>query len=210
VHKILLRLAALVLALSGPATAQIAILQIHVIEGEGAVHPPGSRISRALAVEVTDETGRPVAGAAVSFHLPDDGPTGVFLNGLRTEVSTTDAAGRAALHGMVLNRTAGRFQIRVVASKEQARAGMFSLQYIAEPHSGEAAASPAHAPVAPQTGISHAGHTRWLMVAAAVGAGAAAGILSAARKGGNSAAAPAAPPASTLTIGPPSSTVVKP
>jgi len=211
VHKQLLRLAALVLALSGPATAQIAILQIHVTEGEGAVHPPGSRISRPLVVEVTDETGKPVAGAAVSFHLPDDGPTGVFLNGLRTEVSTTDAAGRAVLHGMVLNRAAGRFQIRIVASKEQARAGVISFQYIAEPNSGEAAASPARSPMAPQTGVSRGGRGRWLIVAAAVGGGAAAGILGATRKSASPTAPPVVnAPASTLTIGPPTSTVIKP
>ena len=60
--------AALVVALSGSATAQVAILQIQIVEGEGAVYAPGARSARPLAVEVTDETGRPVAGAAVSFH----------------------------------------------------------------------------------------------------------------------------------------------
>ena len=72
-HKTLLRLAALALASVGAATAQVAILQIHILEGEGAVHPPGSRISRPLVVEVTDETGRPVPSAAVvmsSFMVP--------------------------------------------------------------------------------------------------------------------------------------------
>jgi hypothetical protein len=211
VHTKLLRLAALALASIGAATAQVAILQIHVIAGEGAVHPPGSRISRPLVVEVTDETGKPVPGAAVSFHLPDDGPTGVFLNGLRTEVSMTDAVGRAELHGLVLNRTPGRFQMRVVVSKEQARAGVISFQYIAEPHSGAAAASPGRSPAVPQTSASRGGHARWLIVAAVVGCGAAAGILGAARKGGSSASPPVtSPPASTLTIGPPTSTVVKP
>jgi hypothetical protein len=207
VHTTLLRLATLVLALSGPATAQVAILQIHVVEGEGAVHSPGSRISRPLVVEVTDETGRPVAGAAVSFHLPDDGPTGLFLNGLRTEVSTTDAVGRAALHGLVLNRTAGRFQLRVVASKEQARAGVISFQYIAEPASG-AAAAPVHPPAVSQPGVARGTRVRWAIVAAVVAGGAAAGILGATRK--SSGASPPSPPASTLTIGVPVSTVIKP
>jgi hypothetical protein len=211
VHKQHLRLAALVVALLSPATAQVAILQIHVIEGEGAVHPPGSRVSRPLVVEVTDETGKPVPAAAVSFHLPDVGPTGVFLNGLRTEVSMTDAAGRAVLHGVTLNRTPGRFQIRVVASKEQARAGVISFQYIAEPHSGAAAAAPVQTPLAPQPAASHSGHGRWLIVAAAVGGGAVAGILGAGRKSGSTSTPPAATPqAPTLTIGAPSSTVVKP
>lgn len=209
-QKPIFRLAALVLALAGPATAQVAILQIHVVEGEGAVHPPGSRLARPLVVEITDETGKPVEGAAVSFHLPDDGPTGVFVNGLRTDVSTTDAAGRAVLRGVTLNRTAGRFQIRIVASKEQARAGVISFQYIAEPRSGAATASAARAPLAPQSTASRSGRTRWLIVAALVGGGAAAGILGAGRSNGSAPAAAAPPPAATLTIGPPTSTVGKP
>ena len=55
--------------------AQVAILQIQVTGGEGSVHAPGARDARAIAVVVTDETGRPVDGAAVSFHLPDQGPS---------------------------------------------------------------------------------------------------------------------------------------
>ncbi len=86
------RLAALWLLWAAAAPGQVAILQIRVIEGEGAVHLPGARSSRPIAVEITDETGRPVAGAAVSFHLPEDGPGGAFVNGLRTEVVITDAA----------------------------------------------------------------------------------------------------------------------
>ena len=90
-------------------------------------------------MEITDETGKPVAGAAVSFHLPEDGPGGAFVNGLRTEVVITDAAVARALRGLVANRIPGRFQIRILASKEQARAGTVSFQYVAEPRGGAAA-----------------------------------------------------------------------
>ena len=107
-------------------------------------------------------------GAAVSFHLPEEGPGGAFANGLRTEVAVTDAQGRVALHGLQVNRVPGRFQIRVIANKEQARAGVVSSQYVAEPRSG-AASTPA-APREPRT--------RWVAVAALVAGGAAAGILS--------------------------------
>src|SRR4051794_2746222 len=123
VYEKVLRLAALAVTLVCPATAQVAILQIQFVEGEGAVHAPGSRSSRPLTVEVTDETGRPVPSAAVSFHLPEEGPGGAFANGLHTDVAVTDAQGRVSLHGLVLNRIPGRFQIRVIATKEQARAG---------------------------------------------------------------------------------------
>src|ERR1041385_729508 len=109
------------------APAQVAILRIQVVEGEGGVHRPGSRSSRPLTLEVTDEMSKPVASAAVSFHLPEGGPGGVFGSGLRTDVATTDARGRASMRGYLANRTPGRFQIRIVASKEQARAGTVSF-----------------------------------------------------------------------------------
>ncbi|MGA2268648.1 MAG: hypothetical protein ABSH44_09285 [Bryobacteraceae bacterium] len=197
--------AASVVALSCAATAQVAILQIRVIEGEGAVHAPGSRSTRPLTVEVTDETGKPVEGAAVTFHLPEDGPGGVFANGMRTDVAVTDSHGHASLHGLQLNRAPGRFQIRIVASKEQARAGMVSFQYIAEPGSGAASAKAG----------SPRGYRKWIVVAALACGGAAAGLLAAGRSGSTPppAASPVPPvptPTVTLTIGPPTITVGKP
>ena len=164
-----------------------------MIEGEGAVYPPASRSARPLTVEITDETGKPVAAAAVSFHLPEDGPGGTFVNGLRTEVASTDRQGRASLHALQVNRISGRFQIRIVASKEQARAGAVSSQYVAEAKSGVASAHAAH------------GRGKWIASAALAGGGAAAAILATRRSG--SAATPSAP---SLTIGAPSITVGKP
>ncbi len=96
-----------------------------------------------LTVEVRDETGRPVEHASVSFHLPDDGPGGVFPGGLRTEVEMTDGRGRATVRTLQWNRIAGQFQIRIVASREQARAGMISLQYIGESGKKTGTTSPA-------------------------------------------------------------------
>lgn len=200
VYERLLRLAAFAVTLVCPAIAQIAILQIQFVEGDGAVHAPGSRSARPLVVEVTDETGSPVPAAAVSFHLPEEGPGGAFANGLHTEVAVTDAQGRVALHGLQLNRIPGRFQIRVIANKEQARAGVVSLQYVAEAGSGAAAAG------APRS------RAKWVVVAALIGGGAAAGILTAGR---NQSASPvstvtpsAAPP--VLSIGNPTTTVGHP
>ena len=198
--------AALAVSLAGAAKAQIAILQIQVVDGEGAVHPPGTHAPRFLAVEVTDETGKPVGGAAVSFHLPEDGPSGTFANGLRTDVATSDSRGHAAVHGVTLNRQPGRFQVRIVAAKEQARAGIVSFQYIAEP-AGVAA------PAAARAGASH--RTRWIAIAAMAGGGALAGLL-AGRSGsapGSSTAqtAPGSPLAApTLSIGTPTITIGKP
>src|SRR5450759_2238919 len=91
-------LAAQTAVVSPPAaTREVAILQIRVVEGEGAVQAAGSRATRGLSVEVTDETGKPVGGAAVNFRLPDEGPGGVFANGMKTEVVITAPDGRATL-----------------------------------------------------------------------------------------------------------------
>jgi len=187
-------------ALCHPAPAQVAILQIQVTGGEGAVHSPGSRDSRGIAVVVTDETGRPVEGAAVSFHLPDQGPSGAFVNGLHTEVAVTDDRGRAAVHSIEFNRVPGRFEIRIVASKEQARAGTVSFQYIA-------GTSPSGTAAADVKGGGHHRKKKWMIVAAVAGAGAAGGVLALTRSG---AAQASAESTTTLTIGPPSITVGKP
>jgi hypothetical protein len=132
----------------------------------------------------------------VSFHLPEQGPSGTFVNGLRTEVAVTDDRGRAAVHSIEFNRVAGRFEIRIVASKEQARAGTVSFQYIAGTSPGAAAAA--------KVGVHR--RKKWLIVAAAVvaGAGAAGGAMALVRP------SPAAESTTVLTIGPPSITVGKP
>ena len=193
-------LAALWVLWAAPALSQVAILQIRVIEGEGAVHLPGSRSTRPITVEITDETGKPVAGAAVSFHLPDGGPSGAFVNGLRTEVVTTDAHGRASLHGFLANRLPGRFQIRILASKEQARAGTVSFQYVAESRGGAARKDAA----------ASSRRRKWIVVAAAVAGGAVAGLV--AMRGGTASppAAAVGPVPPVLSIGSPSITVGKP
>ena len=189
-----IRLAALSLAFAAAATAQIAILQIQVIQGEGTVHVPGVRSGHTLSVSVTDEGGRPVAGAAVSFRIPESGPGGTFVNGLRTDVATTDLRGRATVRAFQANRTPGRFQIRILASKEQARAGTVSFQYVGELKAG-----------------SGNGRRKWIAIAALVGGGAVAGALAAGRSGpGPVAVAIPVVAAPVLTIGTPSISVGKP
>jgi len=174
------------------------------------VNAAGSRNARPLIVEVTDETGRPVEGASVSFHLPEEGPGGTFGNGLRTDVTVTDARGRANLHTMLLNRTPGRVAIRIVASKEQARAGIVSFQYIAEPKSGAAPASSAKG----GPSFLH-GPLKWVAFAALAGGAAAAGALVAGKSGSSAAPAAAAssatgPSSPGIIIGSPNLSVGKP
>jgi hypothetical protein len=107
-----------------------AILQIRIVEGEGAVYAIGSRATRGITVQVTDETGKPVDKAAVVFRLPDDGPTGTFSSGTQTEVVPTGADGRANVWGMQWNRTTGLLEVRITAAKGQARAGTVCALYL--------------------------------------------------------------------------------
>jgi hypothetical protein len=206
--KKLLLLAGLAFLGMLPGSAQVAILHIQVIEGEGAVHQPGSRSLRALTVEITSETGKPVEGAAVSFHLPEEGPGGTFANLLRTDVVITDVAGHASLRGLQLNHTAGPFQIRIVATKEQARAGAISAQYIAEPRNGKPSTTftpPATAPTPATPAVSRS-PLKWIVIAVAAGGAATAVAL---LTGKSAASTPAAIPAAP-TIGTPTITVGKP
>jgi hypothetical protein len=110
-----------------------AILQIRVLEGEGVAYPLGGRATRGVTIQVTDETGRPVEGSSVSFRLPEEGPSGTFANGSRTEITTTKADGKAAAWGMQWNRTEGSFEIRITAAKGPARAGTVCAIYLSKP-----------------------------------------------------------------------------
>jgi hypothetical protein len=86
---------------------------------------------RPLIVEVTDETGARVEGAIVSFLAPEDGVSGTFRNGLKTEILITNGDGRVSLRGFETGGLAGPFQIRMTVAKGEARSGTVSTQYIA-------------------------------------------------------------------------------
>lgn len=156
----------LVGALSSDATV---IVQLKVLEGEGTVYRTGTRATRGLTVLVTDETGKPVPNAAVSFRLPDEGPSGVFSSGLRTEVVTTGPDGRATVWGMQWNKTPGPVEIRITVVKDQARAGLISTQYLSDTVSPKAGGEGVFT-------ASHKGRAKWFLIAAAAG-GAAAGLV---------------------------------
>jgi hypothetical protein len=150
-----------------PSGASV-IVQLKVLEGDGAVYRTGARAARGLTVLVTDETGKPVERAAVSFRLPEEGASGVFSSGLRTEVVTTGPDGRATVWGMQWNKTSGPVEIRITAIKDQARAGIVSTQYLSDALATKAGGEGVF--TAP-----HKSHARWILIAVAAG-GAAAGI----------------------------------
>ena len=177
-----------------------ALLQIKIVEGEGAIYATGSRATRGITVQVTDETGKPVEAASVSFRLPDDGATGTFSNGSRTEIAVTGADGRAGVWGMQWNRTAGSMEVRVTAMKRTARAGTVCAMYLSD----SPMAKHSNARMGPR------GH-KWLWIGLAAGAAAAAGIAGAglAARAGSSTASSAASVVigtPTIIIGSPSGT----
>jgi hypothetical protein len=122
---------ALALALPLLVFAQSALLEIKVIEGAGAVYAPESR-TPGLAVEVTDELGKPVPEAVVSVRLPDDGAGGSFANGLSSEIVTTSPQGRAITSPIRWNRVTGTVEIRLTAVKGRLRAGTLTTCEISD------------------------------------------------------------------------------
>lgn len=175
------------------------ILQIRVVEGEGAAYPAGSRAIRGLTVEVTDEAGQPVPNAAVSFRLPETGPTGVFSNGTRTEIASSASNGRATIWGMKWNRLPGAFAIRVTAAKGETRAGAIVPQSLLEPSSIQ------NAGAGPQDFVRYKVRRgkRWIWLSA-LAAGAAGGGLAFGSRTGRAGTGAAAV---SITIGIPAITV---
>ena len=193
------RLIAFALAASlGAPARDFAILNLRVIEGEGMVYAIGSRATRGITVEVTDETGQPLRDVTVSFRLPEDGATGTFATGGRTEISTTTADGRTAVWGMRWNRTPGAVQVRITAAKDGVRAGLVSTQHLTDSASL----------VRSSKGEARRGLARTMLLAIAA-AGAGGGIALGMSRSPRAAATPTAPPVQ-LSIGTPSAIVGAP
>ena len=169
-------------------------LQLKVVEGDAVTYRTGARATRGLTVLATDETGRPVQNVAVSFRLPDQGPSGLFNSGQRTETVTTGADGRAAVWGMQWNKSPGSVEIRITAVKDQARAGIVVTQFLNDTIVPQAGGDGVfHAP--------HSGHSKWLLIGALAGGAAAAGMVFA--RSQSTKTNPAAPPVG-ISIGAPS------
>lgn len=152
-------------------------------------------------MEVTDEAGKPVPNTAISFRLPEQGPTGTFPNGTQTEVASTSASGRATVWGMKWNRIPGSFAIRVTAAKGETRAGAIVQQQLLEPSSPAAAALIAKQD--PMSKYKIRRSRKWVWLTAIAGAAAGGGLAFGARQGGGSSSTVnGAPP--TLSIGRPS------
>ena len=170
------------------------MLNLRVVQGEAMTYATGTRATRGITVEITDEIARPVPGVSISFLLPDSGPTGTFANGGRNEVAVTGADGRATVWGMQWGRAVGRVDVRITAALGGVRAGTVVTQTLAERVGNSSTSSGKTKKILLIAGIA----------AAAAGAGAALG-----GHGGGSAAAVSTPTVAT-TIGGQTITIGRP
>jgi hypothetical protein len=169
------------------AQTQVApMLNLVVIEGEGAINNIRQRTAREPIVQVEDSNHKPVAGAIVTFTLPSRGASGAFANGSHTLTVTTDQQGQAVARGLHPNAVKGQMQIHVNASFQ----GLTAATTITQTNAVIGAAAGAAAGGA----IS----AKLIAVIAVVGAAAAGGAVYAAKSGGNG--TPNTPPTAPTTI----------
>lgn len=154
------------------APTALSLLNIVVVEGDGAINNIRQRTAREPIVQVEDENRKPVAGAAVTFTLPTRGAGATFPGGNSVTV-LTDSEGRAVAKGLQPNNVKGKFEIRVNASKE----GKSGKTVITQTNIIGAAA----------TGAAGAGlSVKLLLTVCAVAGAAVAGGVVAATRGGSS------------------------
>jgi hypothetical protein len=151
------------------------MLNLIVVEGEGAINNIRQRTARETIVQVEDENHKPVAGAVVVFTLPSEGAGGTFAGGAQMLTVTTNAQGRAVAQGLRVNRVAGRWQMRVNASS----GGRTGTVTVTQTNAVAAAAGAGAAGAA--AGISA---KVIVIVVAVAGAAAAGGVVAATRGGG--------------------------
>lgn len=191
-HSIFLIFLVLVNLLGIPGWSQQnpASLQIVIVEGEGALNNVKQRVNRDPIVQVEDENHKPIAGAAVVFILPNQGPGGTFANGSTTLTTTTDSQGQAVARGIRFNNQVGSMQMRVTASfGGQTATAVISQTNLVSASSG---------------GGGVGSGVKWL-IAVGIATAVAVGVVIATRGGGSS-----TPPTPTVTITPGTPTVGAP
>ncbi|MDQ2901214.1 MAG: hypothetical protein M3Y07_15660 [Acidobacteriota bacterium] len=92
------------------------VLNVVIVEGDGAINNVRQRTAREAIVEVDDENHKPIGGALVTFTLPSSGPTGTFANGSRILTLVTDSKGQAVMRGLHAAKASGSMPIKVSAS----------------------------------------------------------------------------------------------
>ncbi len=143
-------------------------LNIVIVEGEGAINSVRQRVAREPVIQVEDENHKPIAGAAITFLLPNQGAGATFANGSRSLTVLTDDKGQAIARGLKPNNINGQYEVRVNASYR----GQTASTTVKQTNSITA--------VAVAGGIS----AKLLIILAVAGAAAAGGAIAATRGGG--------------------------
>jgi hypothetical protein len=167
-----------------------ATLNIVIVEGEGAINSVRQRVAREPVVQVEDENHKPVAGAAITFLLPNQGAGASFANGAKSLTVLTDDKGQAVARGLRPNNVNGQYQVRVNASFR----GQTANTTVNQTNSITAAAVAG--------GIS----AKLLIILAVAGAAVAGGVVAATNGGGGNntpAATPTVLTPGTPTVGAP-------
>ena len=175
-------------ALAGPGvspaaqTAAARKLQIEIFRGNQMVHQDRIPQGKDIVVRVTDDEGHAIAGAAVVFQLPSDGPGGAFPEDSRFATVMTRCGGLATAKGFQPNTQPGEFKVTLTASyRDYQSASAAALQT-----NGEAVAKP-------DVATERKGNGRVIAIVVVV-AGAVAGLAFGLGGGGKSSPAPPAPP----------------
>jgi len=90
-------------------------LHIEILKGDRGINVIKKKTAVTPVVEVHDRNRLPVAGVAVTFTAPSDGPSVVFMNGSRSITVMTDANGQASAR-VTKPVNEGSFQITVSAT----------------------------------------------------------------------------------------------
>jgi hypothetical protein len=166
-------------------------LHIEVLKGDRGVNILKTKTAIKPVVEVRDRNNLPVAGVAVTFTAPNDGPSVVFLNGSRSITLMSDPAGQAVIEGMEPVNP-GDFQIAVSASlQSETVVTAISLTNVLTEH-------------AAISGAKKPGLSKGVIFALVGGAAAAAigiGVGLGGHSGGSSGTTPSAGPSATVGLG---------
>jgi hypothetical protein len=92
-------------------------LKVMALAGDGEMNDLELKVMAPLVVDVLDQNGRPVEGAAVVFRFPLNGPSATFSNGEKAKTVRTNADGQAAAVDWMANGGPGKFQVHVNASR---------------------------------------------------------------------------------------------
>jgi hypothetical protein len=106
--------------------ASAIVMMVMLMTGARPLRAAEIRVEASIAKNsitaiATNELGQPAAGAVVSFQLPAQGPSGLFANGLRSEIVVAGTDGRATVNGIRWDEGTAPITVRVTASKGGAR-----------------------------------------------------------------------------------------